>query len=514
VNELGDIHVAFVIGKARVAPLKVVTIPRLELSAAVVAARLEKMIRSEIDLSIDTTLLWTDSTTALGYIANKDKRFKTFVANRLAVVHETTEPTQWRYVNTRLNPADDASRGLSADVLLKNKRWLTGPEFLWKTEDYWPSQLEISANNFEKDPEVMREPEAFVAASQIQAITLEESFERFSSWLRLKNFIAWILRYREKLRDAVRRRREKRESRMNEVVNPLSVDEIKCAEMEIVRCVQATSFREEVSCLNESKGDNATKRIKHNLIKKSTPIYSLDPQLQDGILRVGGRLKYTPIAQESKYPIILPKNHHVSNLIVQYYHRISAHAGREHVLSLLRERFWIVGARITIKRLLSNCVDCRKRQGPPGEQKMADLPEDRVIPNKPPFTFVGVDCFGPFMVKRGRSLVKRYGVLFTCLTVRAIHIEIAHSLDTDSFLQAMRRFVSRRGHPEVMRSDNGTNFVAGEKELRNAILGWNQERIHKFLLQRNVRWVFNSPAASHQGGAWERCIRTVHKVPN
>jgi hypothetical protein len=109
VNELGDIHVAFVIGKARVAPLKVVTIPRLELSAAVVAARLEKMIRSEIDLSIDTTLLWTDSTTVLGYIANKDKRFKTFVANRLAVIHETTDPTQWRYVNTPLNPANDAS---------------------------------------------------------------------------------------------------------------------------------------------------------------------------------------------------------------------------------------------------------------------------------------------------------------------------------------------------------------------------------------------------------------------
>ncbi len=109
VNELGDIHVAFVIGKARVAPLKVVTIPRLELSAAVVAARLKKMIRSEIDLSMDTTLFWTDSTTVLSYTANKHKRFKTFVTNRLAVIHETTEPTQWRYVNTPLNPANDAS---------------------------------------------------------------------------------------------------------------------------------------------------------------------------------------------------------------------------------------------------------------------------------------------------------------------------------------------------------------------------------------------------------------------
>ena len=110
--------------------------------------------------------------------------------------------------------------------------------------------------------------------------------------------------------------------------------------------------------------------------------------------------------------MILPKNNYVSKLIVQYYHRISGHAGREHVLSLLRERFWIVGARIMVKRILINCVDCRKRHGPPGEQKMADLPEDRVIPNKPPFTFVGVDCFGPFTVKKGRSTVKRYGVLF------------------------------------------------------------------------------------------------------
>ena len=165
-----------------------------------------------------------------------------------------------------------------------------------------------------------------------------------------------------------------------------------------------------------------------------------------------------------------------------------------------------------VKRILINCVDCRKRHGPPGEQKMADLPEDRVIPNKPPFTFVGVDCFGPFTVKKGRSTVKRYGVLFTCLTLRAIHIEIAHSLDTDSFLQAMRRLVSRRGFPEVMRSDNGTNFVAGEKELRNAILGWNQDKLHKFLQQRHVKWIFNPPIASHHGGVWKRCIRTVRKV--
>ena len=143
---------------------------------------------------------------------------------------------------------------------------------------------------------------------------------------------------------------------------------------------------------------------------------------------------------------------------------------------------------------------------------MADLPQHRVTPDKPPFACVGVDCFGPFLVKRGRSLVKRYGVLFTCLAVRAVHIEVIQSLDTSSFLHALRRFIARRGKPEVIRSDNGSNFVSGEKEIRSAIENWNQEKIHQFLLQQNVKWIFNPPLGSHHGGVWERCIRTVRKI--
>ena len=145
---------------------------------------------------------------------------------------------------------------------------------------------------------------------------------------------------------------------------------------------------------------------------------------------------------------------------------------------------------------------------------MADLPADRVTTGKPPFTSVGVDCFGLFFVKNGRSNAKRYGVLFTCLSIRAVHIEVVSSLDTDSFLNALRRFVARRGQPEEIRSDNGTNFVGANHELRKAIKAWNQDKINEFLVQRNVRWTFNPPKASHHGGAWERCIRTVRKVLN
>ena len=143
---------------------------------------------------------------------------------------------------------------------------------------------------------------------------------------------------------------------------------------------------------------------------------------------------------------------------------------------------------------------------------MSDLPVDRVTLSQPPFTCVGVDCFGPFVVRRGRSEVKRYGVLFTCLAIRAVHVEVVHSLDTGSFINALRRFIARRGQPKEIRSDNGINFVDGEREIREAIAGWNQDQVHQFLLQKGIKWTFNLPVSSHFGCVWERCIRTVRKV--
>lgn len=146
---------------------------------------------------------------------------------------------------------------------------------------------------------------------------------------------------------------------------------------------------------------------------------------------------------------------------------------------------------------------------------MADLPMDRTMPGKPPFTYVGMDCFGPFYIKRGRSQVKRYGCLFTCLTIRAIHIEKLDTLDTDSFLNALMRFSARRGTPDKVRSDNGTNFVGGQRELRQAVRSWKEDsKVKGQLLQKEIKWEFNPPAASHMGGVWERQIRTVRKVLN
>ncbi|XP_032412291.1 uncharacterized protein LOC116718056 [Xiphophorus hellerii] len=215
---------------------------------------------------------------------------------------------------------------------------------------------------------------------------------------------------------------------------------------------------------------------------------------------------------EIKHPVILCKNMHVATLILRYIHHLLGHAGRSHMLSRLRRKYWIISANSAARKILSDCVTCRRNRGKLLEQKMADLPQERVKPDKPPFLDVCVDYFGPIDVKRGRSLLKRYGVLFTCPTSRAVHLEVAHTLDTDSCINAIRRFICRRGPVSSIRSDHGTNFVGANRELKEGLAALNQSKIQKALVQDGINWHFNIPAASHHGGIWERLIRSVKSV--
>ncbi len=509
IDKEGNIHCSFVMAKSRVVPLKAITVPRLELSAAVVASRLDRMIRKETDIPIESSYFWSDSLCVLGFLHNERKRFQTFVANRVATILETSSPSQWRLVPGKQNPADEASRGISADALLNSKRWFAGPEFLWRNEEHWPIQTNHPSVR-DDDPEVKQAHETLLVKASAQD-SLEEIFNRFSSLKNLKKFVAWMLRYRANLQKVITSTNTERNKidRSSLVIHPISVDEIRNAEAEIITKVQKKHFHEDLSRLTTSVSKDPKKTP---TVKKSSKLYKLDPVIKDGVVCVGGRLSNSPLSEESKHPIILPRDCQVSKLIALHFHHVSGHSGLEHVLSLIRQRFWIIGARKMLKRILNGCVNCRRRQGSTGEQKMADLPEHRVTPDQPPFTFVGVDCFGPFLVKRGRSLVRRYGTLFTCLAIRAIHIEVIQSLDTNSFIHALRRFIARRGPPKVIRSDNGTNFVSGEKEIRTAINQWNQETIHQSLLQHNIKWIFNPPFGSHFGGVWEGCIRTIRKI--
>ncbi|XP_039550287.1 uncharacterized protein LOC120495005 [Pimephales promelas] len=533
-NDKKKIHLAFILGKARVAPLKKVTIPRMELTAAVLAVRVDRMLKTELQLELENSTFWSDSTTVLKYIRNETKRFHTFVANRISTIRESTAVSQWRYVDTKQNPADEASRGVKIEYLLTSSRWINGPDFLLKNEGEWPVNIVDSVSISSDDPEV--KGEATVNAVVIKDVlnvtntdtqnATNQLITYFSSWKRLKTTVACFLQVKKMLLLLSRKRKEiqasvscigldisqlksKVEKEMQRFRTTLtgqtmSPEDLDTAESAIIQYCQLDKFNDEIAVL---KGGTSG-------VKKSSHIYKLDPMFENGLLRVGGRLSKAAMPEGMKHPVILAKDQHISTLILRHIHEQLGHCGRNHLLSRLRQRYWITSANAAARKILLSCVICRRFRGKLGEQKMADLPKDRLQPDLPPFTNVGVDYFGPFEVKRGRSFIKRYGVIFTCMASRAVHLEMAYSLDTSSCINALRRFISRRGQVSHIRSDNGTNFVGTERELREALAVVNHQKIQKALLQSGVKWSFNTPAASHHGGTWERIIRMVRQVLN
>ena len=489
-----EVTCSFVMGKSRLCPMNMVSIPRLELTAAVVAVRLDAILRAELDLIVDETFFWTDSTAVLGYINNTNARFKTFVANRLSKIHAFTTPQQWRYVDSKSNPADHGSRGLLTSQQAELSIWLEGPAFLRKEEDQWP-RLSSDHYSLPEDAEIKKNDSGSVHAISKEG-PLCEFINSHSDWMHLLKSVSWLRRF---ILHCLRRISDTVVSKVE--TGPISVTELQESEMKIIQYVQLRSFPHEYRLLKQASSKAS-----------SSTLAKLSPILVDEVIRVGGRLERSPLGYDAKHPVILPNKHHVTDLLIRHCHASEGHSGQDHVLASLRGRYWIVHGRSAVRRVLSQCFSCRKRMAPVGNQYMAPLPKDRVQPHEPPFTSVGVDYFGTLRVKQGRSVVLRYGCLFTCLTCRAVHIEIAHSLDTDSFLNALVRFISRRGRPRLIRSDNGTNFVGGERELRSALESWNQKKIHNFLSQRQIKWIFNTPGASHFGGVWERLIRSTKKI--
>ena len=279
----------------------------------------------------------------------------------------------------------------------------------------------------------------------------------------------------------------------------VAVDETQHAEAVLIKAAQ----------------DDKARTIQGKSIPKSpTLLHKLDPFLDEhGILCVGGRLRRANLEDDIKFPILLPRKGHITNLVVQHFHETRMHQGRTTTLNEIRSSgYWIVGGTSSVSDYIFNCVKCRKLRGSTQSQKMADLPEDRLHP-APPFTYCAVDYCGP--CKEKRKEIKRYGALFTCMTSRAIHLEVSHSLETDSFINALRRFICRRGPIRQLRSDQGTNFGGAKKELKEALTELDHAKIGRELLQNNCDWLnfrMNVPSASHMGGVWERQIRSVRNV--
>ena len=236
---------------------------------------------------------------------------------------------------------------------------------------------------------------------------------------------------------------------------------------------------------------------------------------EDGLLRGRGRISSAPdLSREEKHPLIVPRTHHIATLLVRFYHEQVVHQGRHITEGAVRAAgYWIIGGKHLVSSVIHRCVTCRKLRGRLQDQKMADLPADRLTP-EPPFTNVGLDVFGPWVImtrrtRGGSADSKRWAVIFTCMSTRAVHLELIESMTTDSFINALRRFFTVRGPARLLRSDRGTNFVGACKELD---INTEDTTITAYLQSKGCSWVFNPPHSSHMGGAWERLIGVARRI--
>ncbi|XP_030849893.1 uncharacterized protein LOC115927770 [Strongylocentrotus purpuratus] len=512
-NGEGRVHCILVMAKSRIAPLKAVTIPRLELSAAVVSIRVSTFLQRELALEDIEHIYWTDSNVVLGYINNESKRFHVFVANRICEIRQHSESSQWKHVRTQDNPADGASRGFTVDQLITSN-WFTGPDFLWeetvpRADDQ--EEFEVSPG----DPEVKK--------SMVNATVMGDSkfdlsrLDRFPTWYRAKRAMAYCLLFITRLKQRCQRKRTRQANDDSTSQGKVSVQNLQQAETEILRHVQSEAFGEEIEILKSiQRKQDLNDRQRRRQIKKESRLHGLDTFLdKKGILRVGGRIRRGDDSYDRKHPLILPQRSHVTDLVIRHCHELTAHQGRGMTLNQIRENgFWVLGSSNRVANFIRKCVICNRLRSPAQLQKMSDLPSDRVLPAAP-FTYCGIDCFGPWVIKEGRKEMKRYGLLFTCMPSRAVHIETLNSLTTDSFIQGYRRFAALRGPIRQLRCDRGTNFVGAEAELRKAWSEMNHEHVKGTLMKEGcdyVQFTFNVPAASHMGGVWERQIRSARRV--
>ncbi|XP_051816711.1 uncharacterized protein LOC127537707 [Acanthochromis polyacanthus] len=504
VTEDGRCEVGFVLGKAKLAPQPEPTIPRLELCGAVLAVEMAELILDELDHKPDAVKFYCDSRVVLGYIGNDSKRFFVYVHNRVHRIRQTTSPEQWHYVPSEQNPADLATRSVSASQLM-DTRWFKGPDFLYK-----PPEPEVHALfelvDPEKDVEVRPQVTAFATCVKTRRLT-SERFQRFSTWDSLLRAVAFLIHQARSHRPADSTDPLHHTCKgWHRCSRPRTPGELAAAKKLILETVQRDTYPEEYAALQAKRE-----------VSTSSEILNLDPYMNDGLLRVGGRLRHASLESEVKNPIILSKHSHVTRLLVRHYHMAVKHQGRQFTEGAIRAAgLWIVSGKRLVSSILHHCITCRKLRGKVEVQKMADLPPER-LDTSPPFSYVGLDVFGPWAVvtrrtRGGAAHSKRWAILFTCMNTRGVHIEVIESLDTDSCINALRRFFAIRGSAKQLRSDRGTNFIAASLELGMGQPDEKQTSILKYLHSNGCTWKFNPPHASHMGGVWERMIGVTRRI--
>ncbi|XP_075163108.1 uncharacterized protein LOC142235734 [Haematobia irritans] len=501
VSEDGIVYVSLVQSKTKVAPLKVQTIPKLELCAAVLCAKLLNQVRSSIGLKINDVTFWTDSTTVLNWIKTQSSQLPVYEANRVSQIQRLTNISEWRYVSSSENPADCATRGLFPEDLKRHNIWWNGPQWLSEDPKMWPV-IKLRNTNQSTSTKPILHSLAASTSTKPNSSDYPDYLSKYSSFNKLQRITAYILRFYYNLKSSIKRDVA---GELHQFSGYLKTAELKRSRSLLVKMCQQISFRGELTC------------IKNKIpLPCNSSILKLQPFMDDeGVLRVGGRIQQADLSFGIKHPILLSKNDPISYLIFAEAHSKTLHGGVQLMQSYVAASYWVLSARTIAKSVKRNCVTCFKYAAKAATQIMGNLPQVRLNPARP-FKHSGLDYAGPILIKQNtlrRSITtKGYICLFVCMCTKAVHLEVVSSMTTDDFLTAFRRFTSRRGPCTDLYSDCGTTFIGASKELQ--ILHHRSktslpDHLAEGLHNHGTEWHFIPPASPHFGGLWEAGVKST-----
>ncbi|XP_038117337.1 uncharacterized protein LOC119769362 [Culex quinquefasciatus] len=465
----GDITMRLICSKSKLLPKKVknvpkeISTPKGELEGALLLAELVDKLVNAVDVCFDSVNFWCDSQVVLSWIAKKPDDLELFMANRVRKIQQLTSKYRWGYIPTDDNPADLISRGVMPQNLIKREIWKDGPVSMNSRT------IEIVQPPLLDGAELpgLRSTKCLALAAPIERLRI---FDKLGDFRRLLRSMSIVVRF------------------ANYIISRRKV----------------VAFHTELLALKENHS--------HRL-RGLNPF--IDPD--DGLLRVGGRIKQAFVPYDSRHQILMPAKHPVTESFIRYEHVKNLHVGQKGLLALIRQRFWPMNVKTTIRKVIRGCVTCFRVNPMKTAQLMGDLPSYRVQP-APAFFHTGVDFAGPFLIKsltaaRRPMMTKGYVSLFVCMSTRAIHLELVSSLTTDAFLAALRRFTGRRGLVNKMHSDNATNFVGSETELERLAKLFAEEqhieRVEEFCSSHGITWSFIPPRSPHFGGIWEAGVKSV-----
>ena len=485
--------------KTRLTPVKGMTIPRAELMAVLIGVRCLEFVKQQLKIVIEGSHLWTDSQCVLKWIAS-DKDLTVFVANRVREINSHSNVT-FSYVTTKDNPADIATRGSTLTRLCENELWWQGPQWLTQHQSDWPEGIshfnEQGKSDYESELKKHRETKETNVLSSVgsgsedstsMCYPFEIDSSKYSSVTTLVRVTAYVMRFIHKTR------------KCSQESGFLTSEELRKAENMWLCVVQRNNYAEVFQAISGKTRNN---------LQKQLGLY-ID---EEGLLRCKGRLDHSDITEGARRPVLLPGSDKFTHLLIERVHTQTLHSGVSQTLSQVRNKFWIPKGRAVVRQVIQRCLVCRRHDGGPYKMpQMAQLPPIRVT-EAIPFSRTGLDYLGPLFIRGIEGPKKIWICLFTCLVIRAVHLEVVQDMTADEFLLCFRRFIAQRGLPNVIISDNAMQFKAANRSLDSI---WNSvtqcEEVQNYASNIGAKWIFIVEMAPWMGGFYERLVGLVKRA--